>query len=123
MYPLSNKETVAYILTELAYGYYRKYGRWDYFVMQCAELSLLYYPYNLHAFLYEGNVINENIIQHLQSNNFQKDSVFIRLHNQWLKNNEKLRELGWRKIADKTYEALLNETELEKKSHENNLEN
>lgn len=26
MYPLSNKETVAYILAELVYGYYRKCG-------------------------------------------------------------------------------------------------
>ena len=114
MYPLSNKETVAYILAELAYGYYRKYGKWDYFVMQCAELSLLYYPSNQHAFIYKGNVINGNIIRHLQSYNFQKNSIFIRLDNQWFKNNEKLRELGWRKMTDKTYEALLKETELEK---------
>ena len=70
--------------------------------MQCAELSHLYYPSNLHAFIYKGNVINENIIQDLQANNFQKDSVFIRFDNQWLQNNEKLRELGWLKMTDKT---------------------
>ncbi|WP_418983881.1 hypothetical protein [Alistipes sp.] len=44
LYPLSDKETVAYLLSELAANYYRKFEQYDAFMLKCAEKSLEYLP-------------------------------------------------------------------------------
>ena len=107
MYPLSDKETVAYLLTCLMDGYYRKYKQWDNFVLRCAEKSLQYYPQNFHALTMKANVINTELMNHLIKNG-KKDEKIRELDAQWLAIEKKLNELGWKRSIDNDrYEEII----------------
>ena len=107
MYPLSDKETVAYLLTCLIDGYHRKYKKWDNFVLRCAEKSLEYYPQNPHALTMKANVINTELMNHLIKSG-KKDEKIKELDSQWLAIEKKLNELGWkRSIDDDKYEEII----------------
>lgn len=49
--PLTDKETVARQLSDLAYSYIDKYRRYDEFSLKCAQKSLQYHPMNPNAII------------------------------------------------------------------------
>lgn len=62
MTPLTDTETVACQMAELAFGYYEKFNRYDEFTYYCASRSLEFYPMNPNAWIIRGKSL-ERIIQ------------------------------------------------------------
>lgn len=107
LYPLSDKETVAYLLSELAAGYFRKYGKFDDFILKCADKSLEYYPQNVLALQQKGNILNIRLMEYLQKRNNHSDDYAAKLNQQWLENNAAMYKLGWAEMPDSIYTRLL----------------
>lgn len=62
MTPLTDTETVACQMAELAFGYCEKFNRYDEFTYYCASRSLEFYPMNPNAWIIRGKSL-ERIIQ------------------------------------------------------------
>lgn len=62
MTPLTDIETVACQMADLAFGYYEKFSRYDEFTYYCASRSLEFYPMNPNAWIIRGKSL-ERIIQ------------------------------------------------------------
>lgn len=115
LYPLSDKETIAYLLAELAAGYWRRFGRYDDFVLKCAEKSLQYFTANPMALHQKGNVLNARLMNYMKNRNNQMDDHARSLDTLWLENQARIQKLGWRVMPDSIYRALLREVETDMK--------
>lgn len=62
MTPLTDIQTVAWQMAELALGYREKFHRYDMFTYYCASKSLEFYPMNPNAWIIQGKSL-ERIIQ------------------------------------------------------------
>lgn len=62
MTPMTDSETVACQMAELAFGYKEKFHRYDEFTYYCASRSLEFYPMNPNAWIIRGKSL-EKIIQ------------------------------------------------------------
>lgn len=82
MTPLTDTQTVACQMSDLAFGYCEKFQRYDEFTYYCASRSLEFYPMNPNAWIIRGKSL-ERIIQAylLKSGNIIDDyaSYLIRL--------------------------------------------
>ncbi len=67
MTPLSDKQTVASQLAELAFGYYKKFNRYDAFTLKCVEASLTHYKMNPNAIIIRGKSLDTILSQYLSS--------------------------------------------------------
>ena len=65
MTPLTDSETVACQMAELAFGYVEKFNRYDEFTYYCASRSLKYYPMNPNALIIQGKSLERMIQNHL----------------------------------------------------------
>lgn len=80
LYPLTDKETVAYLLSEmLVTGYLRKYNDYDDLVWLCVTKSLEHYPQNINALQNKANRVNDLLIKHLATNNYHMDDYAQKL--------------------------------------------
>jgi len=68
MTPLTDKETVACQMAELAIGYWKKFNRYDEFTYYCASHSLKFYPMNPNAWIVRGKSLERMIQDHLIEN-------------------------------------------------------
>lgn len=110
LYPLTDRETVAYLLSELASGYLRKYNHYDDLVWLCAAKSLEYYPQNILALQHKGNVFNHLLMNYVTRNGDVFDDFARLLDEKWKENYELIKELGWSKMDYEIYEQLLQGT-------------
>lgn len=112
LYPLTDKETVAYLLSEmLVTGYLRKYNDYDDLVGSCARKSLEHYPQNINALQYKANRVNNLLMKHLANNSHHMDVYAQKLDAQWHEISNQIEALGWSKMDYNLYEKLLRETE------------
>ena len=72
--PITDVQTVACQLADLALGYYHKYNRYDDFTLKCAEVSLKYYPMNPNAIITKGKSLDALLQQHLEQNGHLRDA-------------------------------------------------
>ena len=72
--PITDVQTVACQLADLALGYYHKYKRYDDFTLKCAEVSLKYYPTNPNAIIIKGKSLDALLQQHLEQNGHLRDA-------------------------------------------------
>ena len=107
LYPLSDRETVAYLLSELTMAYLRKYKTEDYFVMLSCKKSIEYFPQNILALIYRCNTLNLHLKNHLDINGNIWDEKAISLDKQWLESSEQIKKLGYKKMNDETYKKVL----------------
>ncbi len=118
MYPLSDKETVALLMSELWYGYVRKYhNSYDNLMRLCTIKSLEYYPQNITALSLKANVINMDLINYLASNGNVMDDYARMLDAEWHSVHDHINELGWSEMDDATYERLIQGVESEMEKH------
>lgn len=68
MTPLTDIETIACQMAELAFGYKEKFHRYDEFTFYCASRSLEFYPMNPNAWLIRGKSLERMIQNHLLKN-------------------------------------------------------
>lgn len=74
MTPLSDVETVACQMAELAMGYKEKFQRYDEFTYYCASRSLEFYPMNPNAWIIRGKSLERIIHDYLlMTGNFRDD--------------------------------------------------
>ncbi len=71
--PLTDKETVACQLSDLALAYYHKFSRYDEFTLKCVETSLKYYAMNPNAIITKGKSLDTLLQRHLEQNGHLRD--------------------------------------------------
>lgn len=69
MTPITNSQTVASQMADLAFGYYEKFHRYDEFTFYCASRSLEFYPMNPNALIIRGKSLERLIQDYLMKNN------------------------------------------------------
>ena len=72
--PVTDVQTIASQLADLALGYYHKYKRYDKFTLECAEFSLKYYAMNPNAIIIKTKSLDTLLQQHLGQNGHVKDA-------------------------------------------------
>ena len=72
--PITDIQTVACQLADLALGYYHKYKRYDEFTLRCAETSLKYYFMNPNAIIIKGKSLDAILQLHLERNRYLQDA-------------------------------------------------
>lgn len=72
--PITDIQTVACQLADLALGYYHKYKRYDEFTLRCAEISLKYYSMNPNAIIIKGKSLDAILQLHLEQNRYLQDA-------------------------------------------------
>jgi hypothetical protein len=118
MYPLSDKETIALLMSELWHGYARKFDtEYDDLMWLCATKSLEYYPQNITALSLKANIINMMLMEHLASNGNVMDDRARMIDEQWYLINDTIESLGWSEMDDATYERLIQGVEREMEKH------
>lgn len=89
MTPLTDLQTVACQMADLAFGYCEKFQRYDDFTFYCASRSLEFYPMNPNAWIIRGKSLERLIQIHLrETNNIIDDYCTHLIH---LMNDTKLR--------------------------------
>lgn len=68
MTPMTDTETVASQMAELAIGYKEKFHRYDEFTYYCASRSLEFYPMHPKAWVARGKSIDQLVQNHLERN-------------------------------------------------------
>ncbi|MEM6299594.1 MAG: hypothetical protein AAF740_12975 [Bacteroidota bacterium] len=91
--PLSDRETVAFLLTQLSNAYENSFNKLDDFTDKCAELSLKYYPSNPHAYMIKLNHMAKLGIR-LQKEGKTETALFKENHKAYLLYAQKLSNLG-----------------------------
>ncbi len=71
--PLTDKETVACQLSDLALAYYHKFSRYDEFTLRCVDASLKYYPMNPNAIITKGKSLDALLQRHLKQDGHLRD--------------------------------------------------
>lgn len=126
LYPLTDKETIAYLLSEmLVTGYLRKYNDYDDLVWLCAVKSLEHYPQNISALQVKANMVNILLMEHLAANGNRMDGHARELDAWWNEIAEGIKALGWSGMDYDLYEKLLRETgdEMRKEGFEESVIN
>ena len=107
--PLTDKQTVACQLADLAMSYKEKYGVYDEFTFQCVDTSLKIYPKNPLAIIIRGKSLDASLLRHLKNNGYVHDyytdmidreeqKTFQMLQNTyWTEETPRLRE-KWSKV-------------------------
>ncbi len=100
LYPLTDKETVASQLADLAFGYWKKYRIYDDFTLLCTDKSLEYYPQNPKALIIKGKSLDMALMKHLEHNGYRMDSQTLYLESQIKKILKQLEHLGWEEMSE-----------------------
>ena len=95
MKPLSEKESIAFCLIDLAQGYQVKFGIQDgSFILTCCELAMEYYPNYINALLLLGETLTELYKKSEHNKNLfvQMNDIYTIIH-----------DLGYRKMPQSMY--------------------
>ncbi len=96
--PLTEKETVAFLLTQLALGYQAKFEKLDEFTEKCTDLSIKYFEQNVIAYSIKMNNVAEKAIVK------QKENIDIsELHDKYVNYQLTLNNLGADNIKPEDY--------------------
>ncbi|MDE6498752.1 MAG: hypothetical protein K2L21_08845 [Muribaculaceae bacterium] len=94
MTPLTDIQTVACQMAELAFGYFKKFNRYDKFTFYCSSRSLEFYPMYPNAWIIRGKSIEQILLDYLETIEYKVDDYAAHLISL-------LNETKWR--FDKTY--------------------
>ncbi len=100
--PLTEKEALAFLLTQLALGYEHKFGHLDAFTERCTDLSLAYFRPNVVAYMLKANYLAHKSQKLLASKKATRAELDA-LHRQYVTYQTKLRTLGANTLSAKTY--------------------
>lgn len=93
--PLSDKETVACQLSDLAFAYFHKFSRYDEFTLKCATKSLAYYKANPTAITIKYKSLETILIKHQESNGHLRDSFTDDIDCQFAQCLDELKATYW----------------------------
>ena len=99
---LTEKQALAFMLTQLAVGYYHKTRLWDAFTDKCANLSIQYFAPNVVAYMIKANVVSSQgsllLTAHLPN-----QARLKQLHARFVAYQSILRKLGGNTLTDSSY--------------------
>ena len=106
LHPLTDRETVAAQLVDLAFGYWKKFAHYDAFTLRCVEKAWEYYPNRPNALLIRGNSIEARLRVRLAKNGNRADDEVMRLDTELRVTSERLDSLGWTPMSRELFEKL-----------------
>lgn len=104
--PLTDRETVAAQLADLAFGYWNKFKCYDEFTRCCTEKSLEYYPQHPKACIILGKSLDAALVKHLKENGYKEDACTRQIEAQSAALYEKLKALGWEDMSEELHDKL-----------------
>ena len=104
--PLTDRETVAAQLADLAFGYRNKFKYYDVFTRLCTAKSLEYYPQHPKACIILGKSLDAALVKHLKENGYKEDAYARQIIAQSGALHEKLKALGWEDMSEELHDKL-----------------
>ena len=104
--PLTDRETVASQLSDLAFGYSVKYGVYDDFTWLCSIKSLEYYPQKYNTHITKGKTLESLLMGYLAQNGNIVDEYVEFLKGKLDEIHDDLFALGWELLDDDYFERL-----------------
>jgi hypothetical protein len=118
MSALSEQESIALCVFDLAKGFERKFGgKHKEFIIKCCDLSLKYFPKNINAMLLKAEILKqqyetEMVKRHLTNiDELQSDEQYKAIWEEMRLLYLKMHQLGYRQIPKEVYEQWLKEIE------------
>lgn len=108
--PLNEKETIAFLLTQLALSYENKFGKFDLFTEKCTDLSIQYYKPNVIAYSIKMNKVA------IEADRKQNNNENVtELHQKYLVYQNTLNQLGADNIKPEDYNKWVSTMKTRKK--------
>lgn len=101
--PLTEKESIAFLLNLLAQGYEAKFGRLDDFTEKCNDLSIRYYAPNTIAYMMKSNKAMKDVKNTIASNSGTWTKESEHFQQLYLAYQTKLTELGVSEMKPEEY--------------------
>ncbi len=98
--PMTDIQTVACQLADLALGYYHKYKRYDEFTLKCADESLKFYSMNPNAIIVKMKSLESLLNKHLIKNGHLRDSYTDMIDSQYMQSARQLCATHWTQETD-----------------------
>ena len=105
--PLTERESIAFLLTQLAYSYQRKFGEYNGFTEKCADLSIEIYNANVMAYMLKSNKLaidGQNEIAQKKPDEEKLEQI----HKRYVSIQEKLKIFGATIIKAEDYNSWVN---------------
>ncbi|WP_295962517.1 hypothetical protein [uncultured Alistipes sp.] len=95
LHPLTDRETVAAQLSDLAFAYSVKYGVYDDFTWLCSSKSFEYYPQHYNTLITMGKSLDIAIGRYLENNGNKVDEYVLSLERKSRALYVHLLAMGW----------------------------
>lgn len=106
LHPLTDRETVAAQLSDLAFAYTVKYGVYDDFTRVCSSKSFEYYPRHYNTLITMGKSLDIAIGRYLESTGGKVDEYVLSLEKKSKELYEQLLAMGWEQLGEEYFERL-----------------
>lgn len=106
LHPLTDRETVAAQLSDLAFAYTVKYGVYDDFTWLCSSKSYEYYPQHYNTLITMGKSLDIALYRYFENNGRKVDEYVLSLQKKSIELYEQLLALGWEKLDDAYFKRL-----------------
>lgn len=113
--PLTDRETVAAQLSDLAFAYSVKYGVYDDFTWLCSSKSFEYYPRHYNTLITMGKSLDIVLGRYLESNGEKVDEYVLYLEKKSIELYEQLLAMGWEQLGEEYFKRLDRKNEKAKK--------
>lgn len=103
MTPLTDVQTVACQLADLAFGYHEKYNRYDEFTLRCVNQSLKFYPKNPNAILIKIKSLEVLLRNHLKLNGYLRDYYTDMIDADYMQCVKDLQSMHWTQVTEEQH--------------------
>jgi hypothetical protein len=115
---LSNQESIALCMLDLAKGYEHKTrDYYDGFIIKCCDLSLQFFPKNVQAMLLKAETLKRIYERQVKVKNPGRKATYQEMEDLYVK----LFNLGYREMPEKMYMDWLQSVVKERNKYENKL--
>jgi hypothetical protein len=113
---LSNSQSIALCMLDLAKGYEHKTGNYtDGFIIKCCDLSLRYFPLNVQAMLLKAKTLQRVYMLNAHPKTADAQDLYHQMESLYVK----LFDLGYREMPDKMYMEWLQSVVKEREKYAN----
>ena len=106
LHPLTDRETVAAQLSDLAVAYTVKYGVYDDFTWVCSSKSFEYYPCHYNTLITMGKSLDIALGRYLDNNGNKADQYVLSLEKKSKELYEQLLAMGWEQLGEEYFKRL-----------------
>ena len=115
LHPLTDRETVAAQLSDLAVAYTVKYGVYDDFTWLCSSKSFEYYPCHYNTLITMGKSLDIALGRYLDNHGNKVDQYVLSLEKKSKELYEQLLAMGWEQLGEEYFKRLDRKNEEAKK--------